>query len=477
MYYLSDMPKQSFSTDFKTRYEGGVKPFWTAKEYEYQNLILNGFVVHRELVGYAENVFPKARVDLYYDGDNGLGVKKIIGIEAKVYKEATKYLTRPELLEFNTKWTKAKYDGLFNYDDPLARQDISDSTIPPWHSDPTGWKRRNKNKVQERISSPLSDIFLTNNIDPKDIAGEGGLSSLYNYIQGKRELPKNKAEEYAELLGIAPQKLMFETKYIPTWGSVNLHNKQKDDDNNTYDVGEIKTNDVIYTIPCPAEIYQIDIKAVQVSFDQSAYHGFVAYYYETNSLAANLNNKLCMIRTYEALEDEKGNKFGPNTGYYKYYLGIYQTYGTKVRILNPDVTSDQRILADNVDVDLAAPIVAFVKPAYFEDDVVISRNIKSANVNKLKQLIAEDEKLKKEQAEQNKTLEKLSKFINEKFYKEKEAKKVQTELDKQVAIIKETEERLSQIQKDLERTLYKQRREITASDNVLKWTEEAKKRA
>lgn len=471
------MPKKTYSVDLQTRYQGAVKPFWTAKEYEYQNLILNGFVIHRELSGYQKSDIPKARVDLFYDGDEGLGQKRIIGAEIKVYKEATKFLERSELLEFNTKWTKAKYEGLFNHKDPFARLDISDSTIPPWHTDPVSWSKKINVDKKEKISSPLSDIFLTNNIDPKDLAGEGGLSSLYNYIQGKRELPKNKAEEYAELLGIAPQKLMFDTKYIPSWGSVNLHNKQKDDDNNTYSVGEIKTNDVIYTIPCPSEIYQIDIKAVQVSFDKSAYHGFVAYYYETNSLAPNLNNKLCMIRTYEALEDEKGNKFGPNAGYYKYYLGIYQTYGTKVRILNPDVTSDQRILADDVDVDLAAPIVAFVKPAYFEDDVVISRNIKSANVNKLKQLIAEDEKLKKEQADQNKALEKLSKFINEKFYKEKEAKKIQTELDKQVAIMKETEERISEIQKDLERTLYKQRRELTATDNVLKWTEEAKKRA
>ena len=59
--------------------------------------------------------------------------------------------------------------------------------------------------------------------------------------------------------------------------------------------------------------------------------------------------------------NEKGNKFGPDTGYYRYFLGIYQTYGTKVRILNPDVTSDVKILASDVDVDLAAPIVAFVK--------------------------------------------------------------------------------------------------------------------
>ena len=149
MYYLFHMAKKSYSVDLKTRYEGSVKPFWTAKEYEYQNLILNGFIVHRELSGYQKSDIPKARVDFFYDGDNGLGQKRIIGAEIKVYKEATKFLSRAELLEFNTKWTKAKYEGLFNSKDPFARQDISDSTIPPWHTDPTGWSKKLKIKKKK----------------------------------------------------------------------------------------------------------------------------------------------------------------------------------------------------------------------------------------------------------------------------------------------------------------------------------------
>jgi len=56
----------------------GVKPFWTEREYKYQNLIINGFVVQREHPG--ENAIPMARVDIYYDTGKGIGIKKIRGV-------------------------------------------------------------------------------------------------------------------------------------------------------------------------------------------------------------------------------------------------------------------------------------------------------------------------------------------------------------------------------------------------------------
>ena len=473
---MKSMPKKYYSSEIHTRYEGDVKPFWTQKEYEYQYLILNGFKVLRELNGYIKGVFPKARVDIYYDGPNGLGQKRIIGIETKVYKEATKFLSRTELTIFNTLWTKAKYEGAYNYNDPMAREDISDDSVPPWHSNKEEWKKQNK--LKERNTTPLQDLFLTNNIDPKDVAADGGLSSLYNYIQGKRELPKNKAEEYARLFGVAPQTLMFDNRVIPAWGSVSLNESTYVQEEN-YGIGEIKTNDVIYTVGCPAEFYSIDVKAVTIDYDGSMYGGCIAYYYETDGIERRVNNKLCMIRTYVALEDEKGNKFGPDKGYYKYYLGIYQIYGTKVRILNPDPTSDKRILADDVDVDLAAPIVGIVHTRALENGHNL-KPFRQANVDKIKQLIAEDEKLKKEQAIQNKTLEKLSNFLNDTFYKkekESENEKIQKELEKQIKINQEIEDQIEKIKKELEVKLFKQRKELSAMDNVLRMTEEAKKRA
>jgi hypothetical protein len=160
----------------------------------------------------------------------------------------------------------------------------------------------------EYFDTPLQDIILRNNIDPKDLAADGGLSSLYNYMQGKREVPKSKAEEYAKILGKAPQTLMFDTKMIPCWGNINLQKQTADINSIKYQPGEIRYNEEVETVPCPAELYRPDIKAVRMDWDNSVYHGMIAYYYETNiqnesqfnrsAIHASLNNSRCMIRTY-----------------------------------------------------------------------------------------------------------------------------------------------------------------------------------
>jgi hypothetical protein len=462
MYYLFFMARKTFSVKCDIRYVGAVKPFWTQKEYEYQDLILNGFVVHRELPGYSKRDIPFARVDLYFDGPNGLGQKRINGVESKVYKEATKFLTKAEVTEFNRKWTAAKSYGKYDNNDPLSRNDISDSSIPAWHTD-KNWMSKNKNE-KEYFDTPLQDIILRNDIDPKDLAAEGGLSSLYNYMQGKRELPKSKAEEYAKILGKAPQTLMFDTKMIPCWGNVNLHKQTADINSIKYQPGEIRYNDEVVTVPCPAELYRPDIKAVRVDFDKSVYHGMVAYYYETNisneAIHSTLNNSLCMVRTYQTLEDEKGNEI--NQAYYKYYLGIFQIYGNKKRILNLDATSENRVIADNVNVDLVTKIVSLTKPAYLDQDM----KVKVENVQKVGRLIREEEELKKQTQILSKKTEQLSQFLLDKYYdNQKEKNKMQKDLDKLIVemqkVKKQNEEMQrqsiklfeKQLHQDLDRTL------------------------
>ena len=421
------------SVKLDTRYVGAVKPFWTLKEYLYQNLILNGFVVQRELPGYSKTDIPFARVDLYYDGDDGLGQKRINGVESKVYREATKYLSKEEVAEFNRKWTAAKQEGKYDNQDPLSRKDITDSSIPPWHTD-KNWMSKHKNT--EYFDTPLQDIILRNNIDPKDLAAEGGLSSLYNYMQGKRELPKSKAEEYAKILGKAPQTLMFDTKMIPCWGNVSLQKQTTDINSMKYQPGEIRYNEEVVTEPCPAELYRPDIKCIRVDWDKSVYHGMVGYYYETSNTSEahqlKLNNSLCMIRTYEALKDDKGNEV--DRGYYKYYVGIFQIYGNKKRILNFDATSDHKIIADDVKIDLVTKIVSLIKPAFLDQDM----KVKVENVQKIGALLRHEQELQKETQKVSKMSEQLSQSILDEYYKtkkekskmEKNLKELMIEMDK-----------------------------------------------
>ena len=240
----------------------GVKPFWTDREYQYQNLIINGFVVQREYPGEAKNVIPMARVDIYYDTGKGIGIKKIRGVEPAVWKEASKFLSSGERDELNKKWKAAKYSTNFDHDDPLCRKDLGSPDLPPWikvkenqAKEDKEWQKnfklfndkeiksalqtarkvKTKDKVVDEISeavlekfgksSPLKELFETQDIDPKEVTPKAGLSTLYKHIKGDLQLTKEKAIEYGKAIGVPAASLMFEPKTVTVWSNVNLTNK------------------------------------------------------------------------------------------------------------------------------------------------------------------------------------------------------------------------------------------------------------
>ena len=336
------------SIGLHTRYEN-VKQFWTKREYEYQELIINGIVVHRETPGKYLRTTPFARIDIFYDGPNGIGRKAMNGVEFKVYKEASKFLSDGELNILNIKWRKAKYLGKYNFQDPFCRHPIYDNSLPNWITGKTDTKNLNKRideflknleyeEPEEKVKpSPLQDLFLTKDIDPKEVVGDENLSTLYKHIKGDRELSKTQAIKYARTLGVAPATLMFEPKTINVWSNVKLSSKIETPDGSAAILpGECYERSRTEVTVCPSDIYRLDIKAVKVNDPGSVYHGFMAYYYETNKISENANNRLCMIRVKDK---NKTLLAGP----YKYYLGIFQIFGTKKIILNPDPLAENKI--------------------------------------------------------------------------------------------------------------------------------------
>ena len=401
--------KNEKSIALSIRYEN-VKKFWTQREYDYQELIINGIVVHRETPGKTLRTMPFARIDIFYDSPDGIGRKSIRGVEFKVYREAAKFLSRGEVLLLNDKWRAAKYEGKYTHDDLHSRQPIYDNTIPNWISGKkTASKKLNRKQeaslkiLDKKISkaieesfylpkekkkeSPLQDLFLTKDIDPKEVAGDEGLSTLYKHIKGDRELSKGKAIEYAKTLGVAPASLMFEPIAIPIWSYVKF--SEPSDVYNSKDgptmPGVCYSQIGTETEVCPQDIYRVDIEGIKIKDKKSIYDGFVAYYYKTDKILDQLNNKLCLIReqTDQTLL----------SGHYKYYLGICQLYGTEIRVLNPDPTSKFNIIANDVKPDLVAPIISFTRPDAVSSDKVLSTNIK--NVQNLARLIREEEENKK----------------------------------------------------------------------------------
>ena len=104
-----------------------LKRFWTEREYKYQDLIINGFIVQRENPGNTKSAIPHARVDIYYDSPEGIGIKKINGVEFAVWKEAIKFLSPGEREELNKQWIKAKYAGKYDWSDNFCKKDILNS--------------------------------------------------------------------------------------------------------------------------------------------------------------------------------------------------------------------------------------------------------------------------------------------------------------------------------------------------------------
>ena len=112
-----------------------IKKFWTEREYQYQDLIINGFIVQRELSGINKKTTPRSRIDIYYDNDSKVGIKKINGYEKEVFNEACKFLSPGERDELNKKWIKAKYLGNYDHNDPLCKKDLNSPDLAkeaPW---------------------------------------------------------------------------------------------------------------------------------------------------------------------------------------------------------------------------------------------------------------------------------------------------------------------------------------------------------
>ena len=417
MNYKSQFPKGIDHIEYKN-----ITSFWTKKEYQLQQLIINGFAVRRESLSTAQikrgsDAYPKARIDIYYDTGEGIGSKKIIGDEQSVYKEATKFLDPNEINILNIYWKKnysSKW-GNFDWNDPGCKKDLQTDFFSPWmYFDESGEAKedkdcfkKNKKKIV-REDYPLRDLFLTGKFDASKVVDKKDLSTFYKHTRGDLELTKRKAMEYGSAINVAPQSLMFEPMRIPIWGNVNFnrmvtfapyHDKLTDSDiPEVYFPGNIYHPTKIETVIVPAELYRVDIKAVKVNSKESIYDGFVAYYYEGTGISENANNKLCLVREdyTKFLKDDKAKPGLESSSNYQsnheYYLGIYQIYGTKERILNPDptVTGDHKIMFENThNIDLVIPIISFTKPEALEADKMVSNNLEDAQ--KLGRLIREEQ--------------------------------------------------------------------------------------
>ena len=298
----------------------GIKPFENYEDYYNSDLdtYKKIFKVTR-IAPTKTKIIPEASVEIEYISLTlGVGKKIIKGVESKVYKEASRYLKHTERNELNRQW-----------------------------------KAANKNKNDTAYI--LNDLFLTKDLNVKDLVTDKGISTLYKILKGDLELTKKKAIEYAEKLNIDPALLMFDAPQMTCWSNVNLKN------------GKVFVPDFFETHEAPRDLYSEDLKAIKVvGPEASPFNNWIAYYDHKNTVDTDAHNKFCYVRE-RILGGPQQDDYLIDE--YRYYLGIYQIYGTKRRIINIDPTADIKIIKDDIKPEAVSIIKAF-KPENITAEVI-----------------------------------------------------------------------------------------------------------
>lgn len=168
-------------------------------------------------------------------------------------------------------------------------------------------------------------------------------------------LLKKKAIEYAEKINVDPASLMFDAPQMTCWSNVNLSN------------GKVFVPDLFETHEAPRELFSDDLKAIKVvGPETSPFNGWIAYYDHKNTIDANAHNKFCYVRE-RILGGPQEDDYLIDE--YRYYLGVYQIYGTKRRILNIDPTAETKIIKQDVRPEAVSIIKAF-KPENNVPDII-----------------------------------------------------------------------------------------------------------
>ena len=306
--------------------------------------------------------------------------------------------------KFKHAWTKAVEQGFAGY----ARQ---------------------PNPFNLRQPSMLLDRSINRTgLDKKTFAEKSGKksASLYHHTRGTRDISREAAIEYAELLNIDPVDLLFNKITIPIWAKVNtLKYVETDDSHQPCKLYSYYTKNPKMVI-VPRDIYRSNLKAVQIEADGSMYDGQVAFYYYSHSVKFEAANKLCVVGI-----KEKGFMDMEETNY---YFGLVEQIRGKTNLLNPDPYCDEedKIIRKNIDPTFTAPVIAMVNPDQIRDRTASQSHIPA-------HYLRSEEKLKQEIA-----------YLQADLLRQKEKSKRYSDIEKEV---QRTMNRLMQQQQQLDKML------------------------
>ena len=204
-------------------------------------------------------------------------------------------------------------------------------------------------------------------------------TTLFRHLKGTFEISRDAAIKYAKVLGCDPAKILFNDLSIPVWGSTDTLEQSSIERLSVY-ASEITANENLGVIECPREIYRPDVKAIKVDSPNSHLHGQVAFYYNSNQpivledqivvVGVNLKNfRDNEVRQRYFIGIYKKNKDGKTIDLHSLDPSVIDISG-----ITPDedvnsfddfvgVTEEQRIVIDGITPTFVAPVVAILDPS------------------------------------------------------------------------------------------------------------------
>ena len=290
---------------------------------------------------------------------------------------------------------------------------------------------RQVNPFNLRQPSMLLDRSINRTgLDKKTFADKAGKksASLYHHTRGTRDISREAAIEYAELLNIDPVDLLFNKITIPIWAKTNtLKYVETDDSHEPCKLYAYYTKHPKMVI-VPRDIYRKNLKAIQIAAEGSMFENQVAFYYYSHSVKFDAANKLCIVGIKEKgfMDIEETN----------YFFGLVEQIRGKTRILNPDPYCEEKdkIIRENITPTFTAPVIAMVNPDQIRDRTASQQMIPA-------HYLRSEEKLKQQIA-----------YLQAELHRHKEKSKRYVDLEKDV---QKTMNRLMQQQQEIDKMLRK----------------------
>ena len=204
------------------------------------------------------------------------------------------------------------------------------------------------------------------------------ISTVYNHVKGTRDVDRKAALRYAGFFNCNPADILFPPIKIPLTGKCDFFNKRPGIPACEVEISYTNKE----TVLCPRDFYSGvggETKAIKINSPGSVYDGHVAYYYFTNKKEADCQNKICFIGVDNGLTILEGST--------DYFIGIYENYRGKTKILNPDPYRNKEIILEDPKIKFITPIIGMVNIDKVKFSPIQEREVKKLSDNqKLKKL-------------------------------------------------------------------------------------------